>query len=50
LNDLARSSKYGVKDEAELIRPWLRENYDPYTGCGLGGRNFSWTAALTIGK
>jgi hypothetical protein len=22
LDDLARSSKYGVKDEAELIRPW----------------------------
>jgi hypothetical protein len=49
LDDLARFSKYGVKDEAELIRHGLggRENYDP---CGLGGRNFSWTAALTIGK
>jgi hypothetical protein len=28
----------------------LEKNYDPYTGYGLGGRNFSWTAALTIGK
>ena len=26
----------------------FREYYDPITGTGLGGKNFSWTAALVI--
>jgi hypothetical protein len=26
----------------------FREYYDPITGAGLGGKNFSWTAALVI--
>ena len=49
--------KYGKKDEAELIRQGIfeltknhgfREYYNPYNGKGLGGKDFSWTAALTI--
>jgi hypothetical protein len=26
----------------------FREYYNPITGTGLGGKNFSWTAALVI--
>ncbi len=49
--------KYGYKQEAELIRQGVlelvmnhgfREYYDPYNGLGLGGKDFSWTAALVI--
>jgi hypothetical protein len=43
--------------EAEVIRQGVfelvqkhgvREYYDPYMGKGLGGQDFSWTAALVI--
>jgi glycogen debranching enzyme len=49
--------QYGYNDRAELIRQGVlrlvsdqgfREYYDPITGTGLGGKNFSWTAALVI--
>jgi hypothetical protein len=49
--------KYGYKDVAERIRQGIfelaanhgfREYYDPFTGMGLGGKSFSWTAALVI--
>jgi glycogen debranching enzyme len=49
--------KYGYKKEAELIRNGVfelvenhgfREFYDPYKGQGLGGKDFSWSAALVI--
>jgi hypothetical protein len=49
--------EYGYEKEAKVIqegvfelihRHGIREYYDPYTGKGLGGKNFSWTAALVI--
>jgi len=49
--------EYGYEKEAEVIqqgvfelvqRHGVREYYDPFTGKGLGGKNFSWTAALVI--
>ncbi|HYZ58328.1 MAG TPA: hypothetical protein VE544_01625, partial [Nitrososphaeraceae archaeon] len=49
--------RYGYIDRAERIRQGVcrlvadqgfREYYDPTTGAGLGGKNFSWTAALLI--
>jgi len=49
--------KYGYNDVAERIRQGIfelaanhgfREYYDPFTGRGLGGKSFSWTAALVI--
>jgi hypothetical protein len=49
--------RYGYIDRAERIRQGVirlvtdqgfREYYDPTTGAGLGGKNFSWTAALVI--
>jgi glycogen debranching enzyme len=49
--------KYGYNDAAESIRRGIlelaanhgfREYYDPFTGRGLGGKSFSWTAALVI--
>ncbi|HEX5187829.1 MAG TPA: trehalase family glycosidase [Nitrososphaeraceae archaeon] len=49
--------QYGYKREAEIIRQGIfdlvhkhgiREYYDPFDGRGLGGKNFSWTAALVI--
>lgn len=49
--------RYGYDKEAEVIRQaifelvqknGIREYYDPYTGKGLGGKKFSWTAALVI--
>ena len=48
---------YGYEKEAEAIRQrvfelvqrhGVREYYDPYQGKGLGGKDFSWTAALVI--
>jgi Glycosyl hydrolase family 63 C-terminal domain len=48
---------YGYKEQGELIKQGIfelvrnhgfREYYDPYTGEGLGGKSFSWTAALVI--
>jgi neutral trehalase len=48
---------YGYTKEAEVIREGIfelvqrhgvREYYDPFTGKGLGGKDFSWTAALVI--
>jgi glycogen debranching enzyme len=49
--------KYGFKQEAGLIKQGVleladndgfREYYNPYIGQGLGGRDFSWSAALVI--
>ena len=49
--------KYGYKEEAERLRQGtfelaqnhgFREYFDPHTGEGLGGKAFSWTAALVI--
>jgi len=49
--------RYGYNERAERIRQGVfnlvknqgfREYYDPTTGVGLGGKNFSWTAALVI--
>jgi hypothetical protein len=49
--------KYGYKDTAEHIKQGVldlvaksgfREYYNPFTGEGLGGKSFSWTAALVI--
>jgi hypothetical protein len=49
--------QYGYKKEAEIIRQGvfdlvqkhgIREYYDPFNGKGLGGKDFSWTAALVI--
>jgi len=49
--------RYGDNERAERIRKGVlklvlnqgfREYYDPTTGLGLGGKNFSWTAALVI--
>jgi glycogen debranching enzyme len=49
--------RYGYTERAERIREGVfnlvknqgfREYYDPTTGVGLGGKNFSWTAALVI--
>ena len=49
--------RYGYTERAEQIRQGVfklvqnqgfREYYDPTTGQGLGGKNFSWTAALVI--
>lgn len=49
--------KYGYFEKAEQIkngilelidRCGIREYYNPFTGRGLGGKNFSWTAALVI--
>lgn len=49
--------RYGYDKEAQVIRQavfelvqknGIREYYDPYTGKGLGGKKFSWTAALVI--
>ena len=46
--------RYGYNDRAELIRQGVprlmsdqgfREYYDPITGIGLGGKNFSWTGS-----
>jgi len=48
---------YGFKDEAEVIKSAVfelvknhgfREYFNPTTGEGLGGNDFSWTAALVI--
>lgn len=48
---------YGYTERAEQIRQGVfklvqnqgfREYFDPTTGRGLGGKNFSWTAALVI--
>jgi Trehalase len=49
--------KYGFKQEADLIKQGVlelaenhgfREYYNPYKGKGLGGKDFSWSAALVI--
>jgi glycogen debranching enzyme len=49
--------RYGYTERAEQIRQGVfklvknqgfREYFDPTTGQGLGGKNFSWTAALVI--
>jgi glycogen debranching enzyme len=49
--------KYGYKNEADLIKQGVlelvenhgfREYYNPYKGQGLGGKDFSWSAALAI--
>src|SRR5215207_182103 len=49
--------KYGYQDAAQHIKDGIfdvvsksgfREYYDPFTGEGLGGKSFSWTAALVI--
>jgi len=49
--------KYGFRQEAELIKQGVlelaenhgfREYYNPYKGQGLGGKDFSWSAALVI--
>jgi glycogen debranching enzyme len=49
--------KYGYTEFANHIREGIfelvanhgfREYYDPFTGEGLGGKSFSWTAALVI--
>jgi len=49
--------KYGYIEFANQIREGIfelvanhgfREYYDPFTGEGLGGKSFSWTAALVI--
>ena len=49
--------KYGFKQEADLIKQGVlelvenhgfREYYNPYEGKGLGGKDFSWSAALAI--
>ena len=49
--------RYGYIERAERTRQGVfklvqnqgfREYYDPTTGLGLGGKNFSWTAALVI--
>ncbi len=48
---------YGYHDEARLVRDrtletieiaGMREYFDPFTGHGLGGENFTWTAALAL--
>jgi hypothetical protein len=49
--------QYGYGKEAKTIRDEVitlvrkegyREYYHPFTGEGLGGNNFSWTAALVL--
>jgi glycogen debranching enzyme len=49
--------KYGYKEVADNIKEGIielvtnhgfREYYHPFTGEGLGGKSFSWTAALVI--
>jgi glycogen debranching enzyme len=49
--------KYGYTEFANHIKDGIlelvanhgfREYYDPFTGKGLGGKSFSWTAALVI--
>jgi glycogen debranching enzyme len=49
--------EYGYRKRAQQIRQGMfelahnhgiREYYDPFTGQGLGGKDFSWTAALMI--
>lgn len=49
--------EYGFKQEADLIKQGVlelaenhgfREYYNPYKGKGLGGKDFSWSAALVI--
>ncbi len=49
--------KYGYRERAEQIKQGIfelalnhgfREYYDPFTGQGLGGSDFSWSAALVI--
>ena len=49
--------KYGHSDKAESMKNGMfelaqnhgfREYFNPFTGEGLGGKNFSWTAALII--
>ena len=49
--------RYGYQEVAETIKQGIlelvanhgfREYYDPFTGRGLGGKSFSWTAALVI--
>lgn len=49
--------KYGHTDAAGRIKQGIlelvtnhgfREYYDAYTGQGLGGKSFSWTAALVM--
>ncbi|SDF38332.1 hypothetical protein SAMN04488243_14721 [Thermus arciformis] len=44
--------RHGLGKEAHLLelveRQGFREYYDPLTGKGLGGRGFSWTAALYL--
>lgn len=42
----AEKIKYGILKLVANHR--FREYYDPFTGEGLGGRSFSWTAALVI--
>ncbi len=48
---------YGYEEDAQRIRKGVlelvenhgfREYYDPYSGKGLGGKSFSWSAALAI--
>jgi glycogen debranching enzyme len=54
---VAGLERYGFTTEAEwlrghtldlIARSGFREYYNPLDGEGLGGRNFSWTAALTL--
>jgi glycogen debranching enzyme len=38
-----------ASDMVELVAgAGLREYFDPVTGAGLGGRDFTWTAALLL--
>jgi len=45
-NDAADKIKYGILELA--ANHGFREYYEPFTGQGLGGKSFSWTAALVI--
>jgi hypothetical protein len=44
--DIAQNIKQGILDL--VSKSGFREYYNPFTGEGLGGKSFSWTAALVI--
>ncbi|MGA7369095.1 MAG: hypothetical protein WBX01_08195 [Nitrososphaeraceae archaeon] len=45
-HDIAQNIKQGILDL--VSKSGFREYYNPFTGEGLGGKSFSWTAALVI--
>ena len=45
---LADAAEAVHRDSLKLIEGGFAEYYDPVTGEGLGGGNFTWTAAMVV--